>query len=120
MTKEEDEIESIIDLQNPYNTRRKGQISQDSPPSTSNPSIGKVATSKDKVSFEIKYNLVDDLKRAKANIYLFELFKIPSIRENLPKNMVLNESREVQNNNMEFCAKPDGQKTSVKMVPLFY
>ena len=53
-----------------------------------------MAGSKDKVIFEIEYNLVDDLKKAKENIYLFELLKIPSMRENLPKNMVLNKSRE--------------------------
>ena len=74
---------------------------------------------KDKVIPEVEYNLVDDLKKEKANISLFELLKIPSIRENLPKNMILNKSREVQNNNLEMCAKLDGQNTSMKRVPPF-
>ena len=72
-----------------------------------------------KVIPEVEYNLVDDLKRAKANISLFELLKIPSIRENLPKNMVLNKSREAQNNNLDVCTKPDAQKSSIKRVPPF-
>ena len=55
---------------------------------------GKIAPIKEKVIPEVKYNLVDDLKRAKDNISLFALLKIPSLREILPKNMVLNKSRE--------------------------
>ena len=63
--------------------------------------------------------MVDDFKKAKANIYLFELLQIPSIRENLPKNMILNKSREVQNNNLETFAKPDSQNPNMKRVPPF-
>ena len=100
MVEEEDETKAIFDLQHSYNTRRKGHTSQYDPPLTSNPTTSKVETSKDKVIPEVEYNLVDELKMAKANIYLFELIKIPSIRENLPKNMVLNKSREVYNNNL--------------------
>ena len=100
MAEEEDETEAIFDLQHSYNTRRKGRTSQDNPPLTSTPSTRKVAASKDKVIPEVEYNLVDDLKKAKENIHLFGLLKILSIRENLPKNMVLNKSREVQNNNL--------------------
>ena len=74
---------------------------------------------KDKIILEVGYNLVDDLKKDKENIYLFELLKIPSIRENLPKNIVLNKSREVQNNNLELFGKPDGQKINVKKGPPF-
>ena len=119
MAEEEDKTEAIFDLQHSYNTRSKGYTSQDNPPSTSTPSAGKAAAPKDKVIPKVEYNLVDDLKRDKANISLFDILKIPYIRENLPKNMVLNKSREVQNNNMEICAKPDGQKISVDRVPPF-
>ena len=62
---------------------------------------------------------MDELKKAKGNISLFELLKIPSITENLPKNMILNKSREVQNNNLEICANPDSQKPTMKRVPPF-
>ena len=63
--------------------------------------------------------MVDDLKRAKANISLFEILKIPSIRESLPNNMVLNKSREAQNHNLEICTKPESQKSGTKRVPPF-
>ena len=119
MAEEENETESIFDLQHSYNTRRKCQTSQDNPLSTCAPSIGKVATLKDKVIPEVEYNLVDDLKKDKANISLFELLKIPSRRENLPKNTMLNKLKEVQNNNLEICTKLDGQNTSMKRVPPF-
>ena len=119
MAEEEDESEVIFDLQQSYNTRSKGQTSQDNRPSTSTPNVGKPAAPKVKVIPEVEYNLVDDLKRDKENISLFELLKIPSIREILPKNMILNKSREVQNNNLEICAKLYGQKNSVKRVPPF-
>ena len=74
---------------------------------------------KEKVIPEVEYNLIDDLKRAKANISLFELPKISSIREGLPKNMVLNRSREAQNHNLEVCTKPESQKYATKKVPPF-
>ena len=63
--------------------------------------------------------MIDDLNRDKTNISLFELFKIPSMRENLPKSIILNKSREVQNNNLETCAKANSQKPSMKRVPPF-
>ena len=84
---------------------------------TSTPNAGKATTPKEKVIPEIEYNLIDDLKKAKAHISLSELLKIPSMRENLPKSMILNKSREVQNNNLETCANPNSQKPSMKMTP---
>ena len=54
------------------------------------PTAGKETTPKEKVIHEVEYNLVDYLKKDKENISLFELLKIPPIRENLPKSMVLN------------------------------
>ena len=63
--------------------------------------------------------MVDDLKRDTTNISLFELLKIASIRENIPKNMVLNKSTKVHNHNVEVCTKPDAQKFGTKRVPPF-
>ena len=119
MAKEEDEFDVIFNVQHSYNTRSKGQTYQEIPPSTSTPNVGKLVTAKQKVIPEIEYNLVDDFKKAKANISLFELLKIPSMRENIPKSMILNKSREVHNNNLEICAKPDSQNPSMKMTPPF-
>ena len=94
-------------MKHPYNTRSKGLTSQDNPSTTSTSNVRKEVPPKEKVIPEVEYNLVDDLKRDKSNISLFEHLKIPSMRENIPKSMNLNQSREVQNNNLESCAKPD-------------
>ena len=74
---------------------------------TSTPNTGKATPPKEKVIPEIEYNLVENLKRDKANISLFELLKIKYIIENLPKCMIVNKIREAQNNNFEVCIKPD-------------
>ena len=74
---------------------------------------------KEMVIPKVEYNLIDDLKRAKANISLFELLKISSVREGLPKNMVLNRSIEAQNHNLEVCTNLDSQKYATKKVPPF-
>ena len=41
------------------------------------------------------------------------------MRENLHKRMILNKSREVQNNNLKTCVKPDSPKYSMKKTPPF-
>ena len=74
---------------------------------------------KEMVIPKVEYNLIDDLKRAKANISLFELLKISSVREGLPKNMVLSRSIEAQNHNLEVCTKPKSQKSATKKLPPF-
>ena len=63
--------EATFDLQHSYNTISKGLTSQDNPPSTSAPNIGKAVPPKEKLIPEVEYNLVDDLKRDKENISLF-------------------------------------------------
>ena len=85
----------MINVQHSYNTRSKGQISQESLQSTSTSNTGKKTTPKETIILEIEYNLIDDLKRDKDNIFLFELLNIPSMSENIPKSMILNKSREV-------------------------
>ena len=87
---------------------------------TSAQGTGKTVPPKERVILEVEYNLVDDLKRVKSNISLFELLKIPFIREILPKNMVLNKSREAQNHNLEIYMKSESQKSSTKRVPPFF
>ena len=74
---------------------------------------------KEMVIPKVEYNLIDDLKKDKADISLFELLKIPSIREFFPKNMVLNRSRETHNHNLEICTNPESQNSSTKTVPPF-
>ena len=86
---------------------------------TSAQGTSKLVLVKEKVIHEVKYNLVDNIKRAKANISLFELLNIPSIRERLLKNMVLKKSREAQNYNLEIRTKPESQKFGTKSVPPF-
>ena len=83
---------------------------------TSSQGIGKMAPIKERVIFEVEYSLIDNLKRAKAKISLFELLKIPSIREILPNNTVLNKSRESQNHNLEFFSKVGYEKSSTLFV----
>ena len=87
---------------------------------TSSQSTSKAVPPKEKVIPEVEYNLVENLKRAKANISLFEILKIPSIREILPNNMLLNKSKEYQNHNLEICMKPESQKSGTKRVPPFF
>ena len=77
---EEEEPKIVFNVQHSYNTNSKGHISQEPLPSTSTSNAGKITTPKEKVIPEIEYNLIDDLKRAKANISLFELLNIPSMR----------------------------------------
>ena len=74
---EEEEYKAIFYLQHYSNMRRRGQTLQDIPPWTSTSTAGKEATPKEKVIPELEYDLVDDLKKAKENISLFELLKIP-------------------------------------------
>ena len=102
MAEEEQEEDTYVafDLKHSYNTRSKGLTAQDTPPTTSTQGICKALPIKEKVILEVEYNLADYLKRAKANISLFELLKIPSIRESFPKDMVLNKSREAHNQNL--------------------
>ena len=119
MAEEEDDTEVVFDLQHYYNTRSKGMTSQDNPPLTSTLNTGKATLPEEKVIPEIEYNLVDDLKRAKTNISLFELLKIPSIRDNLPKGMIVNKTREAQNNNLEVCTNHDAQNSGIKRVQPF-
>ena len=68
---------------------------------------------------EVEYSRIDDLKRTMANISLFELLEIPSMGESLPKSMILNKSKEDQNNNLETYSKPDSQKPCGKKTPAF-
>ena len=90
ISEEDDEPDIVYNLQHPYNTRIKGQTSHKSPPSTSTPNTGKSTSQKETIIPEVEYNLIDDLKRSKANISLFEILKIHSIRENIPKSIILN------------------------------
>ena len=55
--------------------RSKGLPPQDTPPTTSAHATSKIVLIKEKVILEVEYNLIDDLKMAKANISLFELLK---------------------------------------------
>ena len=64
--------------------------------------------------------MAEDLKRVKANISLFELLRIPSIRDSIPKSMIIKQPRETQNNNLEFYAKPNNQKPESKGIPPFF
>ena len=50
---------------------------------------------------------------------MFELLKIPYIRENFPKNMVLNRSREAQNHSLDICTNLESQKSATKTLPPF-
>ena len=95
----EKDYEVIYNVQHSYNTKSKFQTSHESPPSTSVSNTNKRVAQKKTIIPEIEYNLIDDLKRDNYNISLFKLLKIPYMRENLPKSMILNKSREVQNNN---------------------
>ena len=70
IAEEEDNTEAFFVIKNFYNTISKGVTSQDIPPSTSNPNIGKTTLPKEKIIPEFEYNLVDDLKRDKENISL--------------------------------------------------
>ena len=89
------------------------------PPKTSTQTKGKRVLIKEKVIPEIEYNRIEDLKRDKANISLFEVLKIPSIKEGLSKNMVLNRSIESQNHNLEVYIRHGSQKYSTKRIPPF-
>ena len=98
---EEEEPNTIFNLQHTHNTRSKGPPLQESTPATQAPSKGKTHTWKDTLIPEPEYNLAEDLKRVKENIYLFDLLKIPSIRDSFPKSMIIKQPREAHNNNLE-------------------
>ena len=86
---EEEGPNTVFNLQHTHNTRSKGPLSEESLPPTQAPSKGKTQTQKDTLILELEYNLAEDLKRVKANISLFDLLKIPSIRDSLPKSMII-------------------------------
>ena len=86
---------------------------------TSSQGTCKTVLPKEKVIPEVEYNFVDDLKRAKAHISMFELLKIPSIREILPNNMVLSKSIEAQNHYLEIFTNSESQKYGTKIIPPF-
>ena len=119
MVEKEDELVVVFNVQHPYNTRSKGKISNVPPSSSSTPNKGKIVAPKETIIPEIEYNLIGDLKRTKANISLFELLKIHSTREILPKSMILNKSREDQNNNLETYSNLERQKLCGKKTPTF-
>ena len=75
----------MFDLHHTYNMRRIGFPSQDTPLTTFTQGTGKSVLVKEKEFPEVEYNLIDDLKKDKTNIYLYKLLKIPSIREILPR-----------------------------------
>ena len=97
----------------------KGPPSQEPPPSTSVLNKGKNIPQKDTFIPKLEYNMAEDLKRVKANISLFDLLKIPSIRDSLPKSMIIKQPREAQKNNLDSYAKPNNQKPGSKGIPPF-
>ena len=116
---EEEEPDTIFNLQQTHNTRSKGPPSQESSPLTQAPSKGKNQTQKDTLIPEPEYNLVEDLKRVKANISLFDLLKIPSIRDSLPKIMIIKKPREIRNTNIDSTSHPNHPKLGSKGTPPF-
>ena len=86
---EEEKPDTIFNLQHTHNTRSKGPPPQESSPLTQTPRKGKAQTQKYTLIPEPKYNLAKDLKRVKANISLFDLLKIPSIRDSFLKSMIM-------------------------------
>ena len=94
---EEEEPDTVFNLQHTHNTRSKGPPPQESSPMTQVPNKGKTQTQKDTLILDPEYNLAGDIKRVKENIYLFNLLKIPSIRDSLPKSMIFKQPREAQN-----------------------
>ena len=98
---EEEEPNIVFKLQHTHNTISKGPPPQESSPATQAPSKGKTQTQKDTLIPEQEYNLAKDLKRVKEKISLFDLLKIPSIRDSLPKSMIIKQPIECHNNNLD-------------------
>ena len=107
---EEEKTDTVFNLQHTHNTRSKGPPPQESSPLTQTPSKGKTQTQKDTLIPKIEYNLAEDLKRVKENISLFDLLKIPSIRDSLPKSMIIKQPLESQNNNFDSTPRPNHPK----------
>ena len=63
--------------------------------------------------------MVEDLKRVKENISLFDLLKIHSIRDSFPKSMIIKQPREAQNNNLDSPPRPNHPKPRSKGTPPF-
>ena len=63
--------------------------------------------------------MAEDLKRVKENISLFDLLKIPSIRDSLPKIMIIKQPQEAQNNNFDSTPRPNNPKLGSKGTPPF-
>jgi len=101
------EVESIHVNQHPYNTRSKDMVKNHKTPSSSQ-TKDVVPKSKDIVSkqkdhtgepktadnskkssqiSELDYDPIEDLKRIKENISIYELFKLPSIWQNILQNL---------------------------------
>ena len=118
-SEEDEEPNTVFNFQHPHNTRSKGKPSQEPPPSTPVHNKGKTLPQKDTVIHEPEYNLGEDLKIVKANISLFDLLKIPSISDSLPKSVIIKRPRETQKNNLDSYAKPNHQKPKRKGILSF-
>ena len=116
---EEEETDTVFNLHHTHSTSSKGPPPQESSPLTQTPSKGKSQTQKYTLILEPEYNLVEDLKRVKANIYLFDLFKIPSIRDSLPKIMIIKQPQKAQNNNFDSAPRLNHPKPGSKGTPPF-
>ena len=89
LEEEEEEPDIDLNLQHTENTRYKGPPPHKLTHVTQTPRKGKTQTQKDTLIPEPKYNLAKDLKRVEENISLFDILKIPSIRDSLPKSMII-------------------------------
>jgi hypothetical protein len=107
---EEEEIEEVHMSQNVVTTRVQVKLTSlipspsDPPKTTSHTQKTTDKAPKQNTPFvpqsKLEYDFLEDLKRTKENISLFELMKLPQIQENFIKTLQGNTSQEYQRINV--------------------
>jgi hypothetical protein len=84
----------------PYNTRSKTQNKPSSETGTNAPQkqFKKTKTKKNSAAPCLEYDLIEDLKKLRANIFVYELLKFPFLLQKMLQNIVENNKNNNLNN----------------------
>jgi ribonuclease HI len=111
-------FQANFETMHPYNTRSK-TVKKPSAENTttSPPKQSKLAeTKQSNVSPNLDYDLVEDLKKLRANIYVYELLKFPFLLQKMLQNIAEN-GKNGNSNSSKVVQNKGPQKTSTKNNP---
>jgi hypothetical protein len=89
----------------PYNTRSKttnkssSEIVTNAPPKQSK----SIETKQNSAAPSLDYDLIEDLKKLRANIYVYELLKFPFLLQKMLQNIAENNKKNNQSEQQQYC-----------------